>query len=146
LKTILSAISFMTLALATTCVFSQTSLNNGSDNDTPRQTPAGAAQSKAEWAAAKARWAALTPDEKATVRRNAQQKRWDEPSAIEMISDNDTEMLTSDQTAQLKRERLAAQAKWAAMSPDEKAAMRKAIRQKRLANMTELEKVAGSRS
>ena len=32
------------------------------------------------------------------------------------------------------------------MSPDEKAAMRKAFRQKSLANMTQLEKVAGSGS
>lgn len=123
-----------------------TNLNNGSDNDTPRQTPAEAAQSKAEWAAVKARWAALTPDEKAAVRRNVQQKRWDGLSAIELLSDNDAEMLTPDQTAQFKRERQVAQAQWAAMSPDEKAATRKAIRQKRLANMTQLEMVAGLES
>ena len=110
MKTFLAAIRFTTLALATACAVSQTNLNNGSDNDTPRQIPAEAAQSTAEWAAAKARWAALTPDDKATVRRNAQQKRWDELSAIELLSDNDTEMLTPDQTAQFKRGRQAAQA------------------------------------
>jgi len=116
------------------------------DNDTPMQTPAEAARSRAEREAAKTQWAALPPSEKIAVKKAARDKRWSDLSALEMISDNDTEMLTPDQAAQLKSERQAAQAQWASMSPDARAAMRKAVRQKRLSDMTELEKVAGSGS
>jgi hypothetical protein len=138
------ALAVTALALASTCVISQTQSYN--DNDTPSLTPTETAQLKAEREAAKARWATLTRSEKAEVRKNAQQKRWGDLTAIEMVSDNDTEMLTPDQSVQFKSERQAAQAQWAAMSPEAKAAMKKSIRQKRLSEMTELEKVAGSGS
>ena len=137
-----TALSLVTFALANTCAYSQ----GYSDNDTPRQTAAQTAQLKAEAVAAKAKWAAMAPAEKAAVRKNAQQKRWADLSALELVSDNDSEMLTADQTAKLKSQREAARAKWAAMTPEQKAAMRKSVGNMKLKDMTELDKVAGSGS
>jgi hypothetical protein len=135
-------LSLVTLALTTTCAYSQ----GYGDNDTPRQTPAETAQLKAQADAAKAKWAAMTPAEKAAVRKNAQQKKWADLSAVERISDDDTEMLTPAQTAQLKSQREAAKAKWATLTPEQKAAMRKSAGQMRLMDMTDLDKIAGSGS
>jgi predicted Fe-S protein YdhL (DUF1289 family) len=142
MKNFLAVLSLTTMAFASTCAFSL----DYSDNDTPPQTAAETAALKAERLAAQQKWSSLTPAEKAAVKSSARQKRWADLTAIEMVSDNDTEMLTPDQSAQLKSERAAARARWAAMSPQEKAAMRKSVREKRLSEMTELEKVAGSGS
>jgi hypothetical protein len=142
MKKSLATISLVTLALATPYAYSQ----GYGDNDTPRQTAAETAQLKAQAEAARAKWAAMTPAEKAAVRKNAQQKRWADLSALDRISDDDTEMLTPDQAARLKSQREAAQAKWAAMTPEQKAAMRKSASQMRLVDMTELDKIAGSGS
>jgi predicted Fe-S protein YdhL (DUF1289 family) len=143
MKELLVALSIATFAFASASALVQ----GGPDNDTPPLTAAETAQAKAERAAAQAKWAKLTPEERAAVKRNAQQKRLMDLSPLELVSDNDTSELTPEQTAKLKAEREAARAKWATLSPDEKAAMRKTARQKKLSeDLNTLEKFAGAGS
>ena len=87
----------------------------------------------------------MTPDEKAAMKKNAQQKRQGELNAMERIGQNDdmTEM-TKSETAPAKTERQAAEAKWAKMTPDEKNAARKAAQQKRQNELNAIER-AGQR-
>ena len=142
MKELLFALSIATFAFASASALAQ----GVPDNDTPPLTAAETAQAKAERAAAQAKWAKLTPEERAAVKRNAQQKRLMDLSPLELVSDNDTSELTPEQTAKLKAEREAARAKWATLSPDEKAAMRKTARQKKLSDLNTLEKFAGAGS
>jgi cell division protein FtsL len=58
-----------------------------------------------------------------------------------VLADDKTPTPPVDQ-AKLKAEREAAKAKWAKMTPEEKAATRKAANAKKRADMTELEKMA----
>jgi predicted Fe-S protein YdhL (DUF1289 family) len=104
-------------------------------------TPAQSAQLKAERDAAKAKWAAMTPAEKAAVTQSARSKKLGEQTALERIAQNDDmTAMSKTETAQLKAEREAAQAKWAKMTPEEKAAVRKAAQQKRAADMNAMER------
>jgi predicted Fe-S protein YdhL (DUF1289 family) len=142
MKKLLVVLSITTFVFASASALAQ----GGPDNDTPPLTAAETAQAKAERAAAQAKWAKLTPEERAAVKRDAQQKRLMDLSPLELVSDNDTSELTPEQTAKLKAEREAARAKWATLSPDEKAAMRKTARQKKLSDLNTLEKFAGAGS
>lgn len=103
------------------------------------------AKLRTERDAAKTQWGKMTPDEKAAMKKNAQQKRQGELNAMERIGQNDdmTEM-TKSETAPAKTEREAAEAKWAKMTPDEKNAARKAAQQKRQNELNAIER-AGQR-
>jgi hypothetical protein len=108
-------------------------------------TAAQSTQLRAERDAAKAKWAAMTPAEKTAANQSARSKQLGELTAMERIGQNDDMMaMTKSETAQFKAEREAAQAKWAKMTPDEKAAARKAAQQKRVADMNALERVGQS--
>ena len=62
-------------------------------------------------------------------------------ASVPALADDKTPPTPVDQ-AKLKAERDAARAKFAAMSPEEKAATRKAMREKRVSELTQLELVA----
>ena len=105
-------------------------------------TPEESAKLRSERDAAKAQWAKMTPDQKAAVKKAAQQKRLGELSATELIGQNDDMMAESKaQTAQAKAAWDAAKTKWNAMTPDQKAAVRKAAQQKRLSDLDAIERV-----
>ena len=61
------------------------------------------------------------------------------------MADDKTPAQPFDQ-AQAKAERDAAKAKWAGMTAEQKAATRKAVREKKIGELTELEMVAGQES
>ena len=108
-------------------------------------TAAQSAQLKSERDAAKAKWAAMTPDQKAAVTQTMRGKKVGELNATEKFGQNDDMMaMTKAETAQMKAEREAAQAKYAAMTPEQKAALRKTAQQKRLSEMNALERVGQS--
>jgi predicted Fe-S protein YdhL (DUF1289 family) len=105
-------------------------------------TAAQSDQLRSERDAAKAKWAAMTPAERAAVTQSARSKKAGELTALERVAQNDDMMaMTKTETDQLKAQREAAQAKWAQMTPEQKAAVRKAAQQKRLADMNEMERV-----
>jgi len=125
--------------LSTLALADDTALIN--EMDMKPLTPAQSAQLRSERDAAKAKWATMTPAEKAAVTQAARSKKAGELTALERIGQNDDMMAaTKSETAQLKSEREAAQAKWAAMTPEQKAAVRKAAQQKRAADMNAMER------
>jgi predicted Fe-S protein YdhL (DUF1289 family) len=127
---------FSTWALA-----DDTSLINAANDDLRPLTPAQSAQLKAERDAAKAKWAAMTPAEKAAATQSMKSKRIADMNHMDKFAQNDDlTAMTKSETAQMKAERQAAEAKWAKMTPDEKAAVRKAAQQKRAADMNAMER------
>jgi predicted membrane protein len=105
-------------------------------------TPETTAKMKAEVQAAKAKWAAMTPAEKSAVTTSMRGKKIGELTAMERVAQNDDmTAMTKAETAQLKAERETAQASYAKMTPEQKAALRKSAQQKRLADMNAVEKV-----
>ena len=105
-------------------------------------TPETTAKMKAEIQAAKAKWAAMTPAEKSAVAHSMRSKRLGNLTAIERVGQNDDmTAMTKAETAQFKTERDAAQAKYANMTAEEKAAIRKSAQQKRLAELNMMEQV-----
>jgi hypothetical protein len=137
MKTLLVVLYACALALISGSV-----LADGGGNDMTALTPAQTAQMKAERDAAKAKWATMTPEQKAAATQAMRAKRQGDLNAMELMAQNDDmTAMTKAETAQLKAERAAAQAKYAKMTPDEKAAVRKAARQKRLAEMNMMERV-----
>jgi cell division protein FtsL len=121
-------------------VFAFASVSAFADDTTPPQ-PVDYAKLKAERDAAKAKWAAMTPEQQAATRKAMQAKRVSELSALEVVAQNDDMTRASAaESAQLKSERAAAKAKYDAMTPEQKAAMKKAAQQKKLSELTELEK------
>jgi predicted Fe-S protein YdhL (DUF1289 family) len=61
----------------------------GQNDDMTAETKKQTAQLKAEHEAAKAKWDKMTPDEKAAVRKSAQQKRLSELNTMERVGQND---------------------------------------------------------
>lgn len=105
-------------------------------------TPETTAAMKAQVQAAKAKWASMTPAEKSAVTQSMRGKRLGELTAMERVAQNDDmTAMTKSETAQLKAEREAAQASYAKMTAEQKAAMRKAAQQKKLADLSMMEKV-----
>jgi len=99
------------------------------------------AQLRAERDAAKAQWTKLTPEQRLAIKDGAKTKKQGELSAIErMGQDDDMQAATKSETAQLKAQREAAKAKWDAMTPEEKNAVRKAAQQKRASELSEIER------
>jgi hypothetical protein len=120
--------------------FAFASVSAFADDKTPPQ-PVDYAKLKAERDAAKAKWAAMTPEQQAATRKAMQSKRVSELSALELVAQDDSmTRTTAAESAQLKSERAAAKAKYDAMTPEQKAAMKKAAQQKKLSELTELEK------
>jgi hypothetical protein len=66
----------------------------------------------------------------------------DDASDAKLISEMDMKPITPAETAQLKAGRDAAKAKWAAMTPAEQAAATQAMKNKKVADMNHLDKVA----
>ena len=105
-------------------------------------TPAQSAQLKAERDAAKAQWDKMSTSEKDAVKKAAAQKKLGDQTALDRVGQNDDmTTMTKSETAQAKSTREAAKAKWDAMTPDQKNAARKAMQQKRMADLDEMEKV-----
>jgi hypothetical protein len=105
------------------------------------------AKLRAERDAAKAKWAAMTPEEKTAARRAMREKRVSELSTLEIVgTENDNNPLVdtdaSQDQAKSKAERVAAKAKWDAMTPEQKAATRTAARAKKLSELTLVEKMS----
>jgi hypothetical protein len=110
-------------------------------------TPAEQAKLKAERDAARAKWAAMTPEQKAATRKTMQAKRVSELTTLEIVGqENDNSPLAetdaSQDQAKFKAERVSAKAKWDAMTPEEKAATRKAAQAKKLSELTMVEKMS----
>src|SRR5437763_7991944 len=67
---------------------------------------------KAERDATRGKWAAMTPEEKAAAKRSMRGKKLADLNLIERIAqEDDMTAMTKDETAQLKTDRTAAQAK-----------------------------------
>ncbi|HEY1436842.1 MAG TPA: hypothetical protein VGG82_04995 [Casimicrobiaceae bacterium] len=105
-------------------------------------TPAETAQLKAERDAAKGKWATMTPEEKASAKRSMRGKKLADLTVMERVAqEDDMGTMTNDESAQLKADRQAVQAKYAQMSAGEKAAVRKAAQQKKLSDLNIMERV-----
>jgi hypothetical protein len=140
MKQLLLAISTAALTFgATFALADDTSLIN--EMHMKPLTPAQSAQMKAERDAAKAKWATMTPAEKAAVTQSMKSKKAADLNSMERIAQNDDMMaMTRSETAQMKSEREAAQASYAKMTPEQKAALRKTAQQKRVADMNTMER------
>jgi hypothetical protein len=104
-------------------------------------TPEESSQLKAERNAAKAQWTKLTPEQRQAIKDGAKGKKQGELSSIERVGQNDDMMgATKSESADLKAQRAAAKAKWDAMTPEEKNAVRKAAQQKRASELSEIER------
>jgi hypothetical protein len=113
------------------------------DDKTP-PAPFDQAKAKAERDAARAKFAAMSPEEKAATRKAMRQKRVSELSALELVAqegDSGPATTPADE-AKFKAERAAAKAKWDAMTPEQKAAMRKAAQSKKLSELSVLESMS----
>jgi len=144
MKQLLLAVSTAALTLsACAALADDTSLIN--DMNTKSLTPAQSAQLRAERDAAKVKWVTMTPAEKATVTQSMKSKKVADLNHTEKFAQNDDMIATSkNETVSMKAEREAAQANYAKMTPDQKAALRKAAQQKRQAEMNAMEQ-AGQR-
>jgi hypothetical protein len=143
MKKLLIAVSAVVMAIGATVALAEdiNLINAYADNDMQPLTPAQTAQLKAERDAAKAKWAAMTPAERAAAKRAAQSKRVGDLTATERLGLNDDFVaLTHAQTAEAKAQRDAAKAKWNALTPAQKSAARKAMQQKRLADLNDMER------
>ena len=122
--------------------FAFASVSAFADDKTP-PTPVDQAKLKAERDAAKAKWAAMTPEQKAATRKAMQDKKVAELSTLEMYAQEDSDSrATQAESAQIKADRTAAKAKWDSMTPEQKAAMRKASQQKKLSELSTLEMIS----
>jgi hypothetical protein len=105
-------------------------------------TAAQSAQFRSERDAAKAKWAGMTPAEKAAATQSMKNKRVAEMNHMDKFAQNDDMMaMSKSETTQMKAEREAAEASYAKMTPDQKAALRKSAQQKRVADMNAMERV-----
>ena len=99
-------------------------------------------QYRAEYAAAKAKWAAMTPQEKSAAVASARQKKLADLTAIELVGQrDDMRNETAAESAALKSQADAGKAQWAAMTPSQKQAARKAAWAKKRAELTGIERV-----
>lgn len=143
MKNLFIAISVVAMAIGTSVAMAQNTnlANDYADNDMKPLSAAQTAQMKAEREAAKAKWAAMTPAQQAAAKKAAQSKKLADMDAIDRLGANDDFVaLTKAQTAQAKAEHDAAKAKWDALTPAQKSAARKAMQQKRLTEMNDVER------
>ena len=112
------------------------------DDKTP-PTPVDQAKLKAERDTAKAKFAAMSPEEKAATRKAMREKRVSELTQLELVAqEGDYPMAAPGDDAKLKAERVAAKAKWDAMTPEQKAATRKTAQSKKLMELDVLERMS----
>ncbi|HKE38287.1 MAG TPA: hypothetical protein VKG21_00480 [Casimicrobiaceae bacterium] len=124
---------------------SDKTLYNGMDVKV--MTPEETAKFRAQRDAAKAKWDAMTPEEKAAITKSARGKKLSDLNQMEVFgADDDLQRMSREETAQMKAEREAAKAKWDKMTPDEKAAAKKAAQQKRLSEMNAAERASAQES
>jgi len=122
--------------------FAFASVSAVADDKTP-PAPVDQAKLKAERDAAKAKWASMTPEQQAATRKAMQAKRVSELSALELVAqDGGDERATQAESAQLKADRAAAKAKWDSMTPEQKAAMKKAAQAKKLSELSAVEQIS----
>ena len=123
--------------------FAFASVSAMAQDKTPPQ-PVDQAKLKAERDAAKAKWAGMTADEKAATRKAMQSKRVSELNALELSAGQESDVMaaTAADTAKFKSERLEAKAKFDKMTPEEKAAMKKAAQSKKVSELTMVEKIS----
>ena len=140
MKPLFIALSAFALAFGSTLALADdTSLIN--DMNMKTLTPAESAQLKSERDAAKAKWATMTPAEKAAVTQSMKNKKVADMNHMEKFAQNDDmTAMTKSETAKDKAERETAAASYAKLTPEQKAAQRKATQQKRLADMNAMEK------
>lgn len=140
MKRLLFAISTAALVLGTGAALADdTSLIN--EMNMKPLTAAQSAQLRAERDAAKAKWAAMPPADKAAATQAMKNKRVADMNAMDKFAQNDDMMaMSKSETAQMKAEREAAEASYAKMTPDQKAALRKSAQQKRLSDMNAVER------
>jgi len=99
---------------------------SGQRNDTQPMTAAQQAEYQFQYQAAKAKWATMTPQEKQATIASARTKKLSDLSAVELVGQrDDMQRETAAQTAQSKAARAEAEAKWAAMTPEQKRAVRR---------------------
>ncbi len=113
------------------------------DDKTP-SAPVDTAKLKAERDAAKAKYASMSAEEKAATRRAARAKRVSELTELEMVAgqESDLNAPTPAEAAKFKAEREAAKATFDKMTPEERAAMKKTARAKRLSELSTIEKMS----
>jgi hypothetical protein len=113
------------------------------DDKTPAQ-PFDQAKAKAERDAAKAKFAAMTPEERAATKKAAREKKVSDLSAVELLADDGTPTPTATpaEQAKFKSERAEAKAKFDKMTPEEKAAMKKAAQAKKLSELSVVERIS----
>jgi hypothetical protein len=139
MKTLVIGVAAISAVVASIALADDTSLIN-SMNMKPL-TPQESAQLKAERDAAVTQWQKLTPEQRMAIKDGAKTKKQGDLSAIERMGQNDDMMAeTKSETADLKAQREAAKAKWDAMTPQEKDAVRKAAQQKRASELSAIEK------
>jgi len=140
MKTLTAGLVTILSVFATTVVLADNTDIINSMNMKPL-TPEESAQLKAERDAAKAQWSKLTPEQRQAIKDGAKTKKQGELNSIERVGQNDDMMaVTKTETADAKAAREAAKAKWDAMTPDEKNAVRKAAQQKRASELSEIER------
>ena len=123
--------------------FAFASVSALADDKTP-SAPVDQAKLKAERDAAKAKFAAMSPEEKAATRKAMREKRVSELSALELVAQEGESgpAATPADEAKFKAERAAAKAKWDAMTPEQKAATRKAAQSKKLMELDAVERMS----
>jgi hypothetical protein len=106
--------------------------------------PVDQAKLKAERDAAKAQYDKMTPEQKAATRKTMASKRLSELTAVEKVAQDDYDAFaaTPADAARFKAEREAAKAKWDKMTPEEKAATRKAANAKKQADSDALDRMS----
>jgi hypothetical protein len=105
-------------------------------------TPAETAQLRAERDAAKGKWAAMTPEQQASMKRSMRDKKLADLNTLERLAqDDDMTAMSKTETTQSKADREAARARYAQMSAEERAAVRKAAQQKKLGELNTMERV-----
>ena len=136
------AISAAAFALGSVSAFAADATDPWSQMLMKPMTAAETAQLKAERDAAKGKWATMTPEEKTSMTRSMRGKKLADLNLMERLAqDNDMTAMTKADTAQSKADREAAKAKYAQMSAEEKAAVRKAAQQKKLGELNMMERV-----
>ena len=142
MKRPLVALSSALLVFGTAVAFADDTTNLINEMNMKPLTAAQSSQFKAERDAAKAKWAAMTPAEKSAATQSMKNKRVADMNYIDKFAQNDDmTAMTKSETAQAKAEREAAQAAYAKLTPEQKAAQRKAAQQKRLSEMNAMERV-----
>jgi hypothetical protein len=136
------AISAAAFALGSLSAFAADATDPLSQMLMKPMTAAETAQLKAERDAAKGKWAAMTPEERASMKRSMRDKKLADLNLMERLAqDDDMTAMTKTETAQSKADREAVRVKYAQMSAEEKATVRKAALQKKLGELNMMERV-----